>query len=225
MPPSKKTPGTAGSSISSDEVLILGEVEEYLRKNDLNFFFESIIESCLMATPENPALHIIKFLVQSCPTNIPPAIAAAVSSYEIFVRGKKRDGSSPIHEASQESLFPTKMTNGSSFDNVSKSSSMSAVSQADSEDEESLVTERHVIDGLVLKYMSTADEGGYFVELGGWEGPSRNDAASVPAGNLPDIDIYGGTVRSRAKLAVQKLSEIATVWCYPTLPPRCSLGC
>ena len=64
-----------------DEKSIKGELEGYLRERDMNEYFTSIIESCLMTQPENPSLHIMKHLMKSYPSQVPPTVGAAIDAH------------------------------------------------------------------------------------------------------------------------------------------------
>jgi hypothetical protein len=61
----------------TDERTIRGELESYLKERDLNEYFTSIIESCLLAQPENPSMHITKLLFEKFPGQFPFQVCIA----------------------------------------------------------------------------------------------------------------------------------------------------
>jgi len=63
----------------ADERTIRGELEGYLKERDLNEYFTSIIESCLLAQPENPSMHITKHLFSKFPGQFPLQVRTPLS--------------------------------------------------------------------------------------------------------------------------------------------------
>ena len=55
----------------ADERTIRGELESYLKERDLNEYFTSIIESCLLVQPQNPSMHITRHLFSKFPGQFP----------------------------------------------------------------------------------------------------------------------------------------------------------
>ena len=53
-----------------DERTVRGELESYLKEQDMNEYFTALIESCLMSCPQNPSLHIVKHLFKTYPQQV-----------------------------------------------------------------------------------------------------------------------------------------------------------
>lgn len=193
---------------------IRSELETYLHERDMNEYFTSIIESCLMAQPENPSLHIIQHLCAKWPSQIPPMVAVAVESHRSAAGGgnkAKNADSVPKAVKHGSSIVESSSVLGSTpSSRVSANESLAATAEGHTEADEDLADEEDddaPVDGMVLKYSAMAHEGGVAVFLGG---PMKVSRSSVPTQVL-DEDIVGGTVRTRAELAAAKLIAIAEV--------------
>ena len=169
-----------------DEKSIKGELEGYLRERDMNEFFTSIIESCLMTQPENPSLHIMKHLMKSYPSQVPPTVGAAIDAHfrdeamkvkvaASLAAARKGGGGGNSTALGSAASAPGTSAVSSSGESTSLASSQAGpggggLAGSAEEDDEALLGEKHTIDGLVVKFMAVAAEAGVHVRLGGWRG-------------------------------------------------------
>jgi hypothetical protein len=212
-----------------DERSIKGELEGYLRERDMNEYFTSIIESCLMSQPENPSMHIMRHLMKAFPAQVPTTVGAALDAYFRVEAAKAKDEAKQMAEGGGHkgggggggggggtSTAPggSSVVSQSSGGSLGGQSSLAPSQQggggalsgvAEEDDDEALLGEKHCIDGLVAKFMAVASEAGVLVRLGGWPGhPALLPAPPGPGpGAAGGIDIAedGGVVGGMGRLA------------------------
>lgn len=205
-----------------DERSVRKEIEGYLRSQELDSYFTSIIESCLMSTPTNPSLHIMIHLFKTYPDQIPPTIASAIAAH--LSGASHSNKASEGKRSSQEARSSqSKTTASSNVDGNSGKVADEATNEADSSDSGMFTDEEaddadgeSPVDATVLKHLAVAADGGIHVSLGGWtdmrnssEQEASQDDEDDDSPN--DDDIYGGDVRTRAEVAVKKIRAVAKV--------------
>ena len=166
-----------------NEGSIRGELEGYLRERDMNEYFTSIIESCLMSQPENPSLHVMKYLFKNYPTQVPPTVGAALDAY--------------VRAEAAKALHAAPASSGGGGDDVragSSSSQRSASGALSLAESQSATT---VGGGGSASAAALAGPKGSGVPM-----PEAASSAVAAAGfgDRPplDEDIHGGDVGSRA---------------------------
>lgn len=73
------------------------ELQDYLHKKGINTLFINLVESLLLAKPENPILHIIQYLQTNYPEEATPRGRPGATPL-----GKEENPASPSHHTCRE---------------------------------------------------------------------------------------------------------------------------
>mmetsp|Transcript_18407 Transcript_18407/g.23976 ORF Transcript_18407/g.23976 Transcript_18407/m.23976 type:complete len:674 (-) Transcript_18407:104-2125(-) len=209
------------STTTFDEKSIRGDLEDYLRKQDMSEYFTTIIETCLLTMPRNPSLHIMNHLMKTFPDQIPTTVAAALMAHNKQEKMESQSSGeqkrTTMNESATGSVSSSSLPrNDNKNNNFTKNVPTSATStlpdnnlndegeEADEDDEEE---DHGPIDSIVLKHMAMASEGGVHVSFGGWFEEEFSDEDDDF--EETEEDIHGGDVKTRARQATERLIQIA----------------